>query len=84
MMDVKSVEEIMTDIKSLEEIMTVPSSELIEDIKKMDGNILILGIGGKMGPTLAKMAKRAIDEAGLDKKVIGVSRFSSGCFARRA
>ena len=68
----------MMDIETLEEVMTVPSSELIDDIKKMDGNILILGIGGKMGPTLAKMAKRAIDEAGLTKKVIGVSRFSSG------
>ncbi len=37
---------------------------------------MILGVGGKMGPTLAKMVKRAIDEAGLSKKVIGVSRFS--------
>lgn len=67
----------MKTLKKLEEFMTKPSIELIEDIKKLDGDILILGVGGKMGPTLAKMTKRAIDEAGLDKKVIGVSRFSN-------
>ena len=41
------------------------------------GDILILGVGGKMGPTLAKQAKRAINLAGITKKVIGVSRFST-------
>ncbi|WP_438318676.1 NAD-dependent epimerase/dehydratase family protein [Sporosarcina sp. FA9] len=68
----------MKDVKTLEEIMTTPSKELIEDMKKIDGNIMILGIGGKMGPTMAVMAKRAIQEAGVEKKVIGVSRFASG------
>lgn len=68
----------MIDAKSLEDVMTAPSERLIEDIKKMEGNIMILGIGGKMGPTMAKLAKRAIDAAGIYKKVIGVSRFSSG------
>jgi nucleoside-diphosphate-sugar epimerase len=65
-------------IEQLEDLMTTPSSKLVEDMKKIEGDILILGIGGKMGPTLAKMAKRAIDEAGIEKRVIGVSRFSSG------
>lgn len=68
----------MQTLGQLEEIMTKPSSPLIEDIKKISGDILILGVGGKMGPTMAKLAKRSIDAAGLDKKVIGVSRFSSG------
>ncbi len=68
----------MKTIAELEDFMTKPSSELINDLKLVDGDILILGVGGKMGPTLAKMTKRAIDEAGLDKKVIGVSRFSTG------
>lgn len=58
--------------------MTTPSEELIEDLSKLEGDIMILGIGGKMGPSLAKLTKRAIDEGGLNKKVIGVSRFSSG------
>ena len=68
----------MKTVKELENLMTVPSAALIEDMKRIEGNIMILGIGGKMGPTLAIMAKNAIDEAGLDKKVIGVSRFSNG------
>ncbi|MCH6268978.1 NAD-dependent epimerase/dehydratase family protein [Neobacillus citreus] len=68
----------MKTVEQLEYVMTEPSAALVEDMKKLDGNILILGVGGKMGPTLAKMAKRAIDAAGVDKKVIGVSRFSSG------
>lgn len=67
----------MKTLLELEEFMSKPSNELIEDMKKIDGDILILGVGGKMGPTLAQLAKRAIDEAGLDKKVIGVSRFSN-------
>jgi nucleoside-diphosphate-sugar epimerase len=68
----------MKTIYDLEDIMTTPSQALIDDMKKLDGDILVLGVGGKMGPTLAKLAKRAIDEAGIEKKVIGVSRFSSG------
>lgn len=68
----------MKTIAELEEFMTVPSEALINDLKRLDGDILILGVGGKMGPTLARMTKKAIDQAGLDKKVIGVSRFSSG------
>lgn len=75
-MKIGSVE--MKTIAELEDLMTKPSTELINDLRLVDGDILILGIGGKMGPTLAKMTKRAIDEAGLDKKVIGVSRFSNG------
>ena len=68
----------MKTIEQLERVMTEPSAALIEDMKRIEGNILILGVGGKMGPTLAKMAKRAIDAAGVEKRVIGVSRFSSG------
>ncbi|SDJ98840.1 NAD-dependent epimerase/dehydratase family protein [Sediminibacillus albus] len=68
----------MKTISDLEKFMTTPSEELIEDLSKLEGDIMILGIGGKMGPSLAKLTKRAIDEGGLNKKVIGVSRFSSG------
>lgn len=68
----------MRTLADLEDFMTKPSPQLIHDLTLVDGDILILGVGGKMGPTLAKMTKRAIDQAGLDKKVIGVSRFSSG------
>jgi nucleoside-diphosphate-sugar epimerase len=50
----------------------MPSAELIDDLARVDGDIIILGVGGKMGPTLARMAKRAAP----DKRVIGVARFS--------
>jgi nucleoside-diphosphate-sugar epimerase len=37
---------------------------------------MILGVGGKMGPVLARLAKQAVDKAGINKKIIGVARFS--------
>ncbi|MFI8687571.1 NAD-dependent epimerase/dehydratase family protein [Rossellomorea sp. NPDC077527] len=67
----------MKTIKELEDFMTEPSQDLMNDLATLEGDIMILGVGGKMGPTLAKLTKRAIDEAGLNKKVYGVSRFSS-------
>jgi len=59
------------------EFMTEPSSRLITDIKKIDDDILILGCGGKIGPSLAIMAKRAMVMAGLDRRVVGVSVFDN-------
>ncbi len=67
----------VSTVEQLEEFMSIPSSALIEDVKKLDGDFIILGIGGKMGPTLAYLLKNAIDEAGTNQKVIGVSRFSN-------
>ena len=61
----------------LESYLSEPTDEVISAIASLEGDILILGVGGKMGPSLAKQAKRAIDSAGIDKKVIGVSRFST-------
>ena len=61
----------------LESYLSEPTDEVIASIATLEGDILILGVGGKMGPTLAKQAKRAIDHAGVTKKVIGVSRFST-------
>ncbi len=60
----------------LNEMLTTPSAALIEDIKKIDGDIMILGAGGKMGPTLSLLCKNAVKAAGIDKKVIAVSRFT--------
>ncbi len=65
------------DSEQLEEVMSRPTPEVVEAIGETSGDLLILGVGGKMGPTLAKLAKRAIDESGSGKRVIGVSRFSS-------
>jgi nucleoside-diphosphate-sugar epimerase len=56
----------------LEDLMTTPSPALIEDLAATDGDLIVLGVGGKMGPTLARLAKRAAPT----KRVIGVARFS--------
>lgn len=66
----------MTGFEHLEEKWLSPSDALIEDIKQIKGDILILGAGGKIGPSIAKLARQAIDRAGLNKRVIGVSRFT--------
>jgi nucleoside-diphosphate-sugar epimerase len=62
--------------EKLNEMLTTPSAKLIEDVKKIEGDIMVLGAGGKMGPTLCVLAKNAIKAAGIKKRVIAVSRFS--------
>ena len=52
--------------------MTRPSAALVDELSGLPGDVLVLGVGGKMGPTLARMAKRAAPA----KRVIGVARFS--------
>ncbi len=59
-------------VEAMEDFMTAPSEALIADLARTPGDIMVMGVGGKMGPTLARMAKRAAP----DKKVIGVARFS--------
>jgi len=66
----------MRNIESVYKKLLEPSADLIEDIATIDGDIVVLGIGGKMGPGLARVAKQAIDKAGINKKIIGVARFS--------
>ncbi|WP_274653482.1 NAD-dependent epimerase/dehydratase family protein [Paenibacillus humicola] len=66
----------MRTLDELEQAMTKPSTKLIEDMKNIEGDLMLLGVGGKMGPSLAKLAMNAIREAGVNKKVYGVSRFS--------
>ena len=62
--------------EKLNSLLTKPSSALVEDMKKIEGDIMVLGAGGKMGPTLCVLAKNAIKEAGLNKQVYAVSRGS--------
>jgi len=60
----------------LEEALCRPSAEDVPSAKALDGDVLILGAAGKMGPTLAKCARRAAMEAGSNTRVIAVARFS--------
>jgi len=64
-------------IHELESLLSEPTQGVIETLGKLEGDILVLGAGGKMGPTLTKMAKRASDLAGVDRRVMAASRFSS-------
>ena len=49
----------ISDVEALEERLSRPDDDLVADLATLDGDILVLGAGGKMGPTLARMAKRA-------------------------
>jgi nucleoside-diphosphate-sugar epimerase len=62
---------------ALEDALSAPSSGLLASLRSTPGDIVILGAAGKMGPTLARMARRALDELGRGDRVIAVSRFSS-------
>lgn len=58
-----------------------PSDALVADMKSIEGDIILLGVGGKMGPALARLARRAADKAGVKKRIIGISRFSEAGLA---
>ncbi len=59
----------------LEQRLADPSAALIADVAELDGDLLVLGAGGKMGPSLVRLALRAIEAAGVSKTVTAVSRF---------
>src|SRR4051794_13446319 len=65
------------DLDHLEELLSEPTHGAIDMMGRLEGDVLLLGVGGKMGPSLARMARRASDAAGVKRRVIGVSRFSS-------
>ncbi|WP_394796877.1 NAD-dependent epimerase/dehydratase family protein [Armatimonas sp.] len=62
-------------LDELEDRLSEPTPAVIAALDALDGNLMILGAAGKMGPTLARMAKRAV---GKSRRVIAVSRFSDG------
>jgi nucleoside-diphosphate-sugar epimerase len=66
-------------VAALEDFLSEPTPELAGDLARVDGDILILGVAGKMGPTLARMAKRAAP----DKRIVGVARFSDAATRAR-
>jgi nucleoside-diphosphate-sugar epimerase len=64
------------DLAHLEGLLSEPDDAVIEAVGGLQGDILILGVAGKMGPSLARMARRASEAAGVRRRVIGVARFS--------
>src|SRR2546422_9472703 len=54
-------------VEHLEEVMTAPTAALTSELGRIAGDLLILGVGGKIGPTLARLARRAAP----DKRALG-------------
>src|SRR5262245_33072770 len=68
----------ITSENQLEERLSRPTPRTIEAMRRLEGDLLVLGASGKMGPSLVRLARRSADKAGRrDLRVIAVSRFSS-------
>lgn len=63
-------------LEELEDRLSDPPTGLVESFRLLKGNILILGAGGKMGPSLARMAARAREASGVSRTITAVSSFS--------
>ncbi len=72
LLDRRDIPERFTDVEHLEEFMSRPTQELLDDLSTVAGDIIILGVAGKMGVTLARLLKRAAPQ----RRVIGVARFT--------
>lgn len=71
-LDAANLPQGFTDAEALDQFLATPSRALAEDLAALEGDILVLGVGGKMGPTLARLARNAAP----GKRVFGVARFS--------
>ena len=61
----------------LEEHLSRPNEDTISAMAALEGDLLILGVGGKMGPSLARLARRSADQAGVAKRILAVARFTN-------
>jgi len=68
----------ITTVDELEDRLSEPTPGVLEALARLDGDLVVLGAGGKMGPSLARMARRAFDAAGTRHRVIAASRFGAG------
>ena len=71
------------DVPQLENLLSEPTEGLIRTLANLGGDLLVLGVGGKMGPTLARLAKKASAAAGTKRRVIGVARFSCAALEKQ-
>jgi nucleoside-diphosphate-sugar epimerase len=63
--------------EQLDCLLSTPPPALVAAFERLEGDLVILGVGGKMGPTLARMAVRASEQAGVKRRVVGVARFTN-------
>lgn len=65
-------------IEDLEDELSRPTRGVLETLRAVEGDVIVLGAGGKMGPTLSRMVRRGLDAIGKQqRRVIAVSRFSA-------
>lgn len=69
-------------VADLEARLATPSQALVEEMARLEGDLLVLGAGGKMGPSLVALACAAIARSGVERSVTAVSRWTDG--AQRA
>jgi nucleoside-diphosphate-sugar epimerase len=70
-------------VAELDDQLSTPTPGVIETLRALEGDFIVLGAGGKMGPTLSRMIRRGLDEIGQkERTVTAVSRFSSAEAAR--
>ena len=69
--------DLISSVEELEDLLSRPTAASVKLFSKIDGDIMFLGVGGKIGPSLARMAKRACEEAGIKKRIYGVALFDS-------
>ncbi len=67
----------IADVEQLEELLSRPTDGVVDTMARLEGDIIVLGVGGKIGPSLARMARRASDRAGKQRKIFGVARFTN-------
>lgn len=67
----------INDVEELEEALSRPDAGVIQTARALEGDVIVLGVAGKMGPTLARMLVRASQMAGVARRVVGVARFSN-------
>ena len=72
-----TVGDAVKDVAQLEGLLSEPTEELVAMMGRLEGDMLFLGIGGKMGPSMARMAALATEAAGVKRKFYGVARFST-------
>jgi len=72
-----------TSVAELEDRLTTPSAALVESLAAGAGDLVVLGAGGKMGPTLCRLARRALDASGRRAQVYAVSRWSDAAAAEQ-
>jgi nucleoside-diphosphate-sugar epimerase len=77
MSELKQVGDSIGDVEQLERLLSEPTDGVIETMRRLEGDLIVLGAAGKIGPTQTIMAKRASDAAGATRRVIAVSRFSN-------